>query len=272
MRLSRRQFLLGGMGACAALAPVGWYGTVQEPDDIEIVRHTLPLRNLPSSLEGVTAAQVSDIHLGEISEAQRRMLDQLVALDPDLVLVTGDLVDDDAAVGELADLLGGYQPRLGTWAVPGNRDHKAEAVDSLRQALESRNVHLLVNQSAQVEDRFWIVGVDDPSDRRDDVKGALGDVPKEAIRILLAHAPNVVERLGGTPFDLILAGHTHGGQVNLPLLRYQWLQDDSARRYPAGLYSVGDSRLYVNRGIGTYYLPIRIGARPEITLFTLHGE
>jgi predicted MPP superfamily phosphohydrolase len=220
----------------------------------------------------VTAAQVSDIHLGEISRVQRRMLDELVALHPDLVLVTGDLVDDDVAVGELADLLGGYQPRLGTWAVPGNRDHKAEAVDPLRQALAARNAHMLVNQSAQVEDGLWIVGVDDPSDRRDDLRAALRDVPAEAMRILLAHAPNIVERLGGTAFDLILAGHTHGGQVNLPLLQDQWLQDDSARRYPAGLYKVGDSKLYVNRGIGTYYLPIRIGARPEITLFTLHGE
>jgi predicted MPP superfamily phosphohydrolase len=245
---------------------------MHEPDDIEVVRHSLILRNLPSSLEGVTAAQLSDIHLGEISRVQRRMLEQLVALHPDLVLVTGDLVDDDVAIGELADLLGSYKPRLGTWAVPGNRDHKAGAVDALRQALASMNMQLLINQSAQVEDRFWIVGVDDPSEGRDDVAGAVGDVPAQAIRILLAHAPNIVERLGGISFELILAGHTHGGQVNLPLMRNQWLQDDSARRYPAGFYSLGGSRLYVNRGIGTHYFPIRIGARPEITLFTLHGE
>ena len=96
-------------------------------------------------------------------------------------------------------------------------------------------------------------------------------VPAAASRILLAHAPNIVDRMRGLLFDLILVGHTHGGQVNLPILRNQWLQDDAARRYPGGAYRLGDSRLYVNRGIGTYYLPIRLMARPELTLFTLHG-
>jgi predicted MPP superfamily phosphohydrolase len=186
--------------------------------------------------------------------------------------VSGDLVDVDAAVDEAADLLSAYQAPRGTWAVPGHRDHKAEAVYPLSQALATRNVHLLINRAVQLDDGFWIVGVDDPSSGYDDVSGAVRGVPSEASRILLAHAPNIVERIRGLRFDLILVGHTHGGQTNLPFLRDQWLQDDSARRYPAGLYNVGGSRLYVNRGIGTYYLPIRIGARPEITLFTLHGE
>jgi predicted MPP superfamily phosphohydrolase len=122
-----------------------------------------------------------------------------------------------------------------------------------------------------VEDGFWIVGVDDPTGRFDDLRGALDGVPDGATRILLGHSPDIVERIAHSPFDLVLVGHTHGGQVNLPLLKDVWLSDDAARRYSAGLYAVGGSQLYVNRGIGTFPLPIRIGSRPEVTHLTFHA-
>jgi predicted MPP superfamily phosphohydrolase len=130
---------------------------------------------------------------------------------------------------------------------------------------------MLVNRAAQVDDGFWIVGLDDPSERHDDMSGAMQGVPAGAAGILLAHSPDIVGRLANYSFELILVGHTHGGQINLPLVRDGWLRDDSARRYQAGMYEIGASKLYVNRGVGTYYLPIRLGARPEITLFTLHA-
>src|SRR5689334_20806251 len=113
MRLSRRTFLLGGVGACAGLAPVGWYGTMQEPGDIEVVRHTIPIRDLPSSLDGVTAVQVSDLHVGETSDVQRAMVERVRDLKPDLVFVTGDVADIDVAVGDAAGLLGAFQAPRG---------------------------------------------------------------------------------------------------------------------------------------------------------------
>ena len=132
-------------------------------------------------------------------------------------------------------------------------------------------MRLLVNQSVQIDNGLWIVGIDDPSSNYDDVAAALTNVATKGSRILLAHSPHIVERVDGVRFDLALVGHTHGGQINLPPLREQWLRDDFGRRYPSGLFDTDGRTLYVNRGIGTYYLPIRIGARPEITLFTLHG-
>jgi predicted MPP superfamily phosphohydrolase len=271
MRLSRRHFLVGCLGAGAAATSAGWYGTVYEPDDIEVVRLPLTIANLPPRLDGLTAAQVSDIHVGEVSDVQRHMVDKVAALRPDLVFVTGDVVDDDVAIGDAADLLAGFPAPRGTWVVPGHRDHMAEAVFPLSQALAARQLHMMINRSVQLDDGLWIVGVDDPSSRHDDLAGALANVPNGATRILLAHSPDIVERLTDTRFDLVLAGHTHGGQVNLPLVRDGWLREASTRRYRAGLYQVGASKLYVNRGIGTYYLPIRISARPEITLLTLHA-
>lgn len=271
LTLSRRHFLLGSLAAGAAVAPIGWYGAFYERDDIEVVQRSVTIRNLPASVDGLKAVQISDLHVSEITDVHRRMLDTIQGLRPDLMLVTGDLVDVDTAVDDVADLLGSIQVPRGTWAVPGNRDHLAEAVYPLSQALPSHNAHLLVNRSVQLDDGFWVVGVDDPSEGYDDLSAALYRAPASSVRILLTHAPNVVERLRGARFDLILAGHTHGGQIDLPLVRDNWLRDDMARRYPAGGYRVGDSSLYVNRGIGTYYLPIRIGARPEITIFTFHA-
>jgi predicted MPP superfamily phosphohydrolase len=268
---TRREFLLGCVAVGAAATPVGWYGGVEEPGDIEIVRRSITIRQLPTRLDGLTVVQLSDLHVGDVSDVQRRMLEQVAALKPDLVLVTGDLADVKEAANDAADLVTGYQPPYGTWVVPGNRDHMAEAVHPLRVALAARNAQLLTNQAVRIDDKLWVVGADDPSQGLDDVAGAARDTPIGAVRILLAHSPNIVERLEGTRFDLVLVGHTHGGQINLPLVRDQWLRDGAARRYPAGLYDLGDSQLYVNRGIGTYYVPFRIGSRPEITFFTLHG-
>jgi predicted MPP superfamily phosphohydrolase len=259
------------MAVAAVATPVGWYAAVEEPGDIEIVRRTIAIRDLPARLDGLRAVQLSDLHVGDVSDVQRQILGHVAALKPDLVLVTGDLADVKEAAIDAADLVTGYEAPYGTWAVPGNRDHMAEAVYPLRVALAARKAQLLTNRAVQIEDRFWIVGSDDPSRGLDDVKGAAGEIPEGTVRILLAHSPSIVERLGGIDVDLILVGHTHGGQVNLPVLRNQWLRDDASHRYPAGLYDLGASHLYVNRGIGTYYLPMRIGARPEITLFTFHA-
>jgi predicted MPP superfamily phosphohydrolase len=259
------------MATGAALAPIGAYGTIYERDDIEIVRHAVKVSRLPAQLDGLKVVQLSDLHVAEISRVHHRMLDLVRGIAPDVVVVTGDLVDVDTAVDNAADLIGSIAPARGAFAVPGDRDHLAEAIYPLSQALAARNGHLLVNRSVQLDDRLWIVGVDDPSGRNDDLTGALQNVSDDAVRILLAHSPHITQRLGGARFDLVLAGHTHGGQVNLPLLRNNWLRDDVARRYAAGAYRLDGSTLYVNRGVGTFYLPVRIGARPEITLFSLHA-
>jgi uncharacterized protein len=270
--LSRRKFLLGCASMVAVGAPVGWYGGVYEPNDIELVRRTVTVRKLPARLHGIRAVQISDLHAHQVTDLHLQMLRQIQTLKPDLLLVTGDLVDDKSAVVDVVELLTNIKPALGTWVVPGNWDHAANAIDDLSADLESTHARLLVNEAAAVEDGFWIVGVDDPASSQDDLIGAMRAVPSNAARILLAHSPDITRVIDETtPFGLITVGHTHGGQINLPGLSGGWLHNGPSKRFIRGLYDIHGSPMYVNRGIGTTTIPIRIGSRPEITEFTLHA-
>ena len=251
---------------------MAWYGGVYEPGDIEVVRRTASIRNLPSRLEGLTAVQISDLHLRAASDEHQHMVNMIQSLKPDVIFFTGDLVDDVSAIGSSIDIFRQLEASRGIWAVPGNWDHTADAVGVMQVELSSAKVRFLVNQSAELEAGLWIVGVDDPATSRDDVSAALDRVPGSASRILLAHAPDIADSIVDQPrFDLILVGHTHGGQVNLPLFSGAWLHHGASAEYVRGLYHVHGSPLYVNRGIGTTTLPIRIGSRPEITHFTFHA-
>ena len=271
--LSRRGFLGACVGAAgAAVAPVGWYGAFYERGNLEVVRRTMSVPNLPARLDGLTAVQVSDLHLVRTTDLHVRMVELVQALNPDLVFVTGDLVDDHSAVGEVVDLLRNLSPPRGLWAVAGNWDHTAEAVDLLDDALSTAGMHFLVDEARQLDDGLWLVGVDDPSTGNDNLNDAVAQVPARANKLLLAHSPEIVHSLDNRRFDLVLAGHTHGGQVNLPMINGGWTKEGPTRRYLEGLFNVKGSRMYVNRGIGTTHVPIRIGARPEITHFTFRGS
>ncbi len=266
--LSRRRFLFGCLGAAAGAVSIGWYEAGRETHDVEVVRRVVRIPRLPRRLDGLTAVQISDLHLGEVGEAHYQMVRAVEALEPELVAVTGDLVEDEDRVGAALDLLRPLKPPRGIWAVPGNWDHSADAVTALRSELQPANVRFLINAHAQIDEGFWLVGVDDPATQHDDLPRAVAGVPASAPRVLLAHSPHIVRAVRQTPFDLILVGHTHGGQINLPLLSGAWLHHRANRRYIQGFYDVQGSPLYVNRGIGTTTVPLRIGARPEVTHFT----
>jgi predicted MPP superfamily phosphohydrolase len=270
---SRRQFLLGCLGAgVAAAAPVAWYGGIYEPNDIEVTRRTMTIRNLPSRLDATTAIQISDLHLHEADARHSRMVDLIRKENAHFVFFTGDLINEQGAIGLAVDIFRNIQPPGGSWAVIGNSDRTAGAVDFMQAQLRSAKVRYLVNANTQIESGLWLVGVDDPSDYASaDVGSALQGVPAGAPTILLAHSPDIVDQLNGARFDYMLAGHTHGGQVNLPLFSGAWLHDGPAREYVEGLYDVSGTPLYVNRGIGMSRLPLRIGSRPEITHFTFHA-
>jgi uncharacterized protein len=274
LTISRRQFLIGSGAAAAALAvpAAGWYSTVYEPQDIEVVNRTIHLRGLSSQFDGFSLVQISDLHIVRTADVHIKMIQLVQGLKPNALLITGDFVDVASAVGEALDLIGNVQPSHGIWGVPGNWDHTANAVDDLQTQMTARRGHLLVNEAAPLDSSLWLVGVDDPASDNDDLTAAMTNVPGGVPRILLAHSPDIVRSLPQYQFDLVMCGHTHGGQVNLPMLNGAWLKEGPTSTYVQGMYSAHGSPLYVNRGIGTTSIPVRVHCRPEVTQWTLRAS
>jgi uncharacterized protein len=276
--LSRRQVVEAAGGAaflCASGTMMGW-GMVR--GRLAFAVRELPVRipGLPRALDGYVIAQVSDIHTGlYIGEAE---LEEGLALvrttKPDLLVVTGDLVDLEASSAPLvARKLTDVAPRDGVYACLGNHDHYAGAA-AVTAAVRAAGVNVLVNEGQVLRSGdgggFALLGVDDLRGRggrggggpRLDLASAM--VPPDMPRVLLSHQPPSVERWAGR-VALQLSGHTHGGQINPLGLR----PADLFFRYVAGEYPVRGTTLYVNSGFGTVGPPARVDAPPEITRIVL---
>src|SRR4030081_741728 len=176
-KLTRRGFLVGALGAASATPAAVWYARVYGPRDLEVVRHSIAIPNLAPRLDGLRAVQISDLHLLSLREVHLRAIQLVQGLAPDVVFVTGDLVDQASAIPQLVELLHSLSPPLGIRAIPGNWDNSAGAVAALKKALPGAGGRLLVNESQQLESGLWVAGVDDPASWRDDVYAAARDIP-----------------------------------------------------------------------------------------------
>ncbi len=255
------------------------YAREVEPRRVEVAYLKLTLPRLAPEFDGYRIAQISDVHLdGWMTHERLSAIVELVnGLQPDLVAITGDFVTSSLlySTGRLAPLLSVPLDRLrtpdGTVAVLGNHDHLSDTGSvsrSLRKAgiLELANdVHTLRRGNAALH----IAGVDDPKSGRDRLDLVLNKLPEKGAAILLSHEPDFADTSAPTGrFDLQLSGHSHGGQVRLPLLGPLFLPPLS-RRYPAGLYEVKDMLQYTNRGVGVAHLRLRFFCQPEITILAL---
>jgi predicted MPP superfamily phosphohydrolase len=270
--MSRRQIIegVGGVGFLAASGSMLGWGLTRGRHAFEIDEVAIRIAGLPRALDGYTIAQVSDIHSGVF--VGERELDEGLSLirsvKPDLLVVTGDIVDNDVAFAPIiARKLAALAPRDGAYAIPGNHDHYAGA-DAVMNVLRAAGVTTLVNEARIVRPGdgggFALLGVDDIAAER---WGGAGPqvvrTPGVQARILLSHQPRTVDRWAGS-VALQLSGHTHGGQIN-PGFRPAAF----GMHYIAGRYDVGGTVLYVNRGFGTVGPPIRVMAPPEVTKIVL---
>ena len=274
--MGRRQMgeAAGGMALIGATGSMLGWGAMRGRHAFERVELPVRIAGLPRALDGYVIAQISDIHAG--SYVGQRELDEglelVRAARPDLVVVTGDLVDFDPSFAPfVARKLAALAPRDGLFACLGNHDYYSGAGEILR-AIRAAGISVLVNEGRVVRPAdgggFALLGVDDVWGSRYGGPGpnldrALSEVPEELPRILLSHQPPTVQRWQGK-VALQLSGHTHGGQIN-PGFR----PADFFLPYVAGLYRVGGTMLYVNRGFGTVGPPSRICAPPEITRIVL---
>ncbi len=279
--MNRREFLkliLGSTGL-AGLTGVGItaYGTRVEPFSVGVTRLDIAVRGLPRGFDGFRIAQISDLHIGDWCEPAHltRIAAQVSALDADVIAVTGDFVDDASYSRYLEALtvcLGRLHARDGVFGVLGNHDHWADAA-AVRAAVDASPVRLLNNAHVVLRrgsDRLVIAGVDDIWEMRHDLAAALEGVEAEACVILLAHEPDYADEVATeTRIGLQLSGHSHGGQVRVPL-HGALILPTWGRRYDMGRYDIGGLTLFVTRGVGMIAPYVRLNCPPEIALLTLH--
>ena len=224
---------------------------------------------LPSAFHGLRIVQISDIHHGLflpkewLSEAVR----EANRLDPDIIALTGDFVTYSRRnIRTAAELLGRLRARHGVYAVLGNHDFRVDA-DAVTAELRKQRIDVLRNRHIPLRfgsKSIYLVGVDDYGYGAD-LRRAIRGVPQEAATILLAHNPRVIHLASRHGVSLVLSGHTHGGQVNLPLLGTVYGRSPERLRYKVGWDRMGATQIYVSRGIGTIVLPWRLRCPAEIT-------
>ena len=284
---SRRRFLKAGVGlGGTGLAAAAGYGMFIEPRNIEFSRRVIRLPNLLEELSGITVVQLTDLHHGPWVPASylQSVVERVNALRPDLVLLTGDYVSTRTSsyIDPAMDVLASLRPTIGTLAVLGNHDWWSDG-KHIRRRLEEAGVWMLDNTrcflgsnrtlQALASRGLCIAGVGDLYQDRQDYQAALGGLPAAMPRLLLSHNPDVAEEkrfvASGLRADLMLCGHTHGGQVRIPLLGTPVVPSRYGQKYAAGLVRGPVCPVFICRGVGLSVLPVRMGVRPEVAILEL---
>jgi predicted MPP superfamily phosphohydrolase len=269
LRPIRRRTVVGFTSTIAEMAQHAF----RESRAVEITRLPIEIANLPSAFEGLTIAQLSDVHHSSFMSAERisEIVDAVNALGADMIVLTGDYVSySPYYIAGAAEVLGRLTASLGVFAVLGNHDFWNNA-DEVTHAFEREGIAVLRNAHTRVELRsesIVLAGIDDLSVRAADLDRALRGSDPRTVRLLLSHNPGIVRRAAVRAIDLVLSGHTHGGQVHVPIIGAPSVYG-YPKEYVSGLASLGETQIYVNRGLGTVIVPFRVGSVPEVTVFTL---
>lgn len=236
----------------------------------------VPIRGLDKDLDGYTIAQLSDLHIGAFTPKWwgERWVRAANAAAPDMVAVTGDMVTSGVAFHEdIADLVGGLRAKDGVFVIMGNHDYFGEG-EPLVSLLRDKGAHVLRNEG-RVMDRdgakFFLAGVDDTWTKRANLEMALSTRPDGMPTVLLQHDPDHFPRAVKRDVSLVLSGHTHGGQVAMPFLARYINASKLAHHFHVGIYTKGESTLYVHPGLGTTGPPFRLGAAPAIVYLKLRA-
>src|SRR5215472_16550061 len=243
-----------------------------EPYMLTIERQPVFLRRLPKSLNGFRIVQLSDLHYGPLTSEQqiRRAVETANNLEPDIIALTGDYISHERRYAtRCADLVGGLRARCGVYAVLGNHDHWTDAA-LITDLFRAEGIRVLINEGMRVDSRgesFWLAGVDDTMVGLEDLSLALAGSREDEMKLLLAHNPIILRRAARAGVDLVLSGHTHGGQVTLRSEKGR--SGRPHRRLLRGLGRRGNTQIYVSRGLGTVVLPIRYGCPPEVAVLEL---
>lgn len=277
--LSRRRFLSTALTAVSAMPfAVSAYGAVAARTRNVIEKVIVPIPGLSSQLEGLTIVQLSDIHAGMFMKESEMAEYVRIAnsLKPDLIALTGDFVATHSdQVAPFMRAMSSLKARYGVFGCLGNHDMFTRSEENLARGFANAGFKLLRNNNEIIEvdgAALNIIGVDYLFESRSTaatLDGVLKRISLEGTTILLQHAPQLFPQAANFGIDLTLSGHTHGGQIALTIGEMIITPAALSTMFLAGLFKIGDSHLYVNRGLGTSGPPIRINAPPEITHITL---
>ena len=242
--------------------------------DPEITVTDIWLRRLAPPHEGLRIVHLTDIHhsLYTPLDDVQRAVHLSNRLRPEIVALTGDYVTlSPDYIWPVAEALGKLRARLGVFAVLGNHDFDVDA-NEITHALRSQHIHVLRNSHRVLRHgsaALWVIGVDDVWYGADDLRGALRSVPTRDPKVLLCHNPLGIHRAAAHGIDLVLSGHTHGGQVRLPVVGSVYGRSKLGVRFVDGWNRLDGTQIYVNRGIGKVLLPVRVACPAEIACLRL---
>ena len=281
---SRRGFL-EHTATVATAAPfvAGAYGLLYGRLNLETTAQTIRLPRLPRAFDGFRICQLSDIHIGPFMPAEeiRKYAAVANAQKAEMIVLTGDFVTFDPDTQEaVVDALRGLRAPFGVYGCLGNHDAWAGVEDSITELFRQTGVRILRGANVAIQaggESFNLIGVDFQSSHRfgpsPAVEHLLGNIEglidRNRVNILLSHNPDTFDRAASLGVDLSLAGHTHGGQFALEFISPEIAPSRLVTPSVAGWFKKPGSQLYVNRGIGTVFVPIRVGAPPEITVYRL---
>ncbi|MCP4037173.1 MAG: metallophosphoesterase, partial [bacterium] len=241
----------------------------------------LSLKNLPAQTRRLDIAHITDLHVGPLLRGPRlsEFVERINRLDTDLVVITGDIFDfDPRYIEEGCRELAKLRARHGVYAVLGNHDHYTGTEAVVAGLREQTAIRLLRDEWARIDipgGQFVIVGLEDPEDgwmdkqsEHAELDRLAAEIPEDLPSLLLVHRPSFFHHAEELGFPLVLAGHTHGGQIALPFATHANMARMISER-TRGLFRRGDSQMYVNRGLGMAGLPMRLNCPREITLIQL---
>lgn len=259
------------------------YARYIEPQLLIVHNEKIVSERIKKEAAPLKFVQFSDTHLSEnyTLDDLRRVINKINANKPDIIVFTGDLVDDNTKYDyqrEIIKELSGLKASKGKLAVYGNHDHGGNGTRRYKETMEASDFIVLKNTSHIIDcgggQKINVIGLDDLLLGSADIKKAMKGIKEDQFNLFIAHEPDVADKVKGFPIDMQLSGHSHGGQVTVPILGPPFTPP-YAKKYIKGMYSMGKNNrmmLYVNSGLGTTQMRYRFFNIPEITVFTLEAK
>lgn len=285
MIAKKKKFIFLAVAAALLVALVIWIAWGNTA--LELNTYTISSSKLPQSFDGYRIAHVSDLHNAEMGKDNEKLLTILRDADPDMIAITGDLIDSRSTNVEIAlNFIREAVKIAPCYYVTGNHEARVNEYDELKSGMESAGVIVLEDAQTEISldgDTITLIGVNDPSYQTDYLFGDSETVMNTKLEelhtengeftVLLSHRPELFDTYADHGLDLVLSGHVHGGQFRLPFIGGLVAPNQGLfPEYDAGIYTEGNTNMLVSRGIGNSILPFRINNRPEVILIELQAE